>query len=92
MSVEAPPDDSTLVLSLSYQHEGEGDMGDDAGGEDMWIMISFNKISSCERMWNVDAFHTQSLNFINGNDYDDDIASFTLSKVLPFQRAGHPLR
>ena len=58
---------------------------------DLWIMNSFNKISLCERMWNVDAFHTQSLNFINGNDYDDDIASFTLSKVLPCQRAGHPL-
>ena len=49
-------------------------------------MNSFNKISLCERMWNVDAFHTQSLNFINGNDYDDDIASFTLSKGLPCQK------
>ena len=45
MSVDAPPDDSTLVLSLSYQDEGEGDMGGDAGaGDVMWIMISFNKI------------------------------------------------
>ena len=46
---------------------------------DLCLMNSFNKISLCERMWNVDAFHTQSLNFINGNDYDDDITSFTLS-------------
>ena len=49
MSVEAPPDDSTFVLSLSYQDEG--DMGDDAGaGDIMRIIISFNKIYLCERL------------------------------------------
>ena len=37
MSVDAPPDDSTLVLSLSYQDEGEDDKGDDAGGRDKMI-------------------------------------------------------
>ena len=44
VSVDAPPDESTLVLSLSYQDEADISIGDDAGGGDIIIIICIRSI------------------------------------------------